>query len=147
MNRNRNQYFTLSQSNSTKYRYKPNHYNPFKVPNTIPYGPQGYHQEKYSCGSDDVENFRFEVTPAKKCALGPYMTQSGPNHELCKKMWSSKEGREQISKYSCLNGDCGKASGMEPSFPYGGGAYTGRPLHFKRDPPMSNHLWQNDMCS
>ena len=101
------------------------------------------------------DNFHFEVTPAKKCSLGPYMTQSGPNHDLCKSMWNSAKGREQIAKYTCLNGQCAGADGMAPpgkyvnpapGNPFGTGLYNGMPLHFKRT-PMSNALWQNEMCS
>ena len=95
------------------------------------------------------DNFHFEVTPAKKCSQGPYMTQSGKNHELCKKMWDSKEGRDQIAKYSCLNSQCcgsGLGEGINMGDQWGSGLYVGRPLHFERT-PMSNHLWQNEMCN
>jgi hypothetical protein len=103
------------------------------------------------------DNFHFEVTPAKRCSLGPYMTQSGPNHELCKKMWGSEKGRAQIAEYTCLNGDCAGADGMAPpgkylkgnpvpGNPFGTGMYNGMPLHFERT-PMSNALWKNEMCA
>jgi hypothetical protein len=102
----------------------------------------------------------FEVTPAKKCSMGCYMTQSGPNHDLCcgkNGMWNTKKGRAEIAKYTCLNGACGEADGMIPhgaplrgqplpGNPWGVGQYTGTPLHFQRT-PMSNHLWKNEMCN
>ena len=103
------------------------------------------------------EKFHFEVTPAKKCSLGPYMTQSGQDHELCKDMWGTPKGRDRISRYSCLNGDCGLPSGLTPSDkplkdsplpgnPFGQGQYLGLPLRFEYS-PMSNALWKNEMCS
>ena len=51
------------------------------------------------------EAFHFQVTPAKRCSLGPYLTQSGPNHELCKKMWSSQQGREKIGEIIHVDGN------------------------------------------
>ena len=95
------------------------------------------------------DKFHFEVTPAKKCSEGPYMTQSGKDHELCKKMWASKEGRDQIAKYSCLNAQCcgsGLGEGINMGDQWGSGLYLGRPLHFERT-PMSNHLWENEICN
>jgi hypothetical protein len=102
----------------------------------------------------------FEVTPAKKCSMGCYMTQSGPNHDLCcgkNGMWNTKKGRAEIAKYTCLNGACGEADGMIPpgaplgeeplpGNPWGVGQYNGMPLHFERT-PMSNYLWKNEMCN
>ena len=103
------------------------------------------------------DGFHFEVTPARRGSLGPYLTQSGPNHELCKKMWSTKEGREQISEHNCLNGQCGVASGMippgkflkgnpPPGKPWGVGQFMGRPLHFEYT-PESDANWNNPRCN
>lgn len=97
------------------------------------------------------------ITPEKACSMGPYLTQSGPNHEYCKKLWSTPEGRKAISNYTCMNGACGTADGMIPpgknlrgeplpGNPYGDGKFNGMPLHFQRT-PMSNALWQNEMCN
>ena len=97
------------------------------------------------CGSND--GFHFEVTPAKRCSLGPYMTQSGPNHELCKKMWSTPEGRDQIAYYTCLNGQCFSPSqGDTTGKPMGAGLYSGMPIHMPMT-PMSDSMWQNKMCN
>ena len=75
------------------------------------------------------DSFRFEVTPAKKCRMGPYMTQSGETHELCEKMRSTEEGRAEIARYSCA---CG--------------GHKGSPLHMEFT-PMSNANWENEMCT
>ena len=99
----------------------------------------------------------LEITPAKKCSMGPYLTQSGPNHEMCKKMWSTKEGRAQIADYTCLNGQCGVDSGMippgkflegnpPPGKPWGVGEYNGMPLHFEYT-PESDANWNNPRCN
>ena len=87
----------------------------------------------------------FQVTPAKLCGAGPYMTSTGPYHEMCKKMWSSPEGRAYIGEYNCLNGTCGPGLGASIGHPYGEGLYNGRPLHFERT-PMSDKNWENNMC-
>ena len=93
------------------------------------------------------EGFRFEVTPAKRCEGGPFMTQSGPNHELCKRMWSTPEGRAEIAKYNCLNGQCPNQHGVTTGKPWGNGLFVGRPLHFETSPPLSDALWQNTTCN
>ena len=96
------------------------------------------------------------ITPEKACSMGPYMTQSGPHHEYCKKLWSTPEGRRAISHYTCMNGNCQLADGMLPpgknlegnplpGNPWGTGQFTGMPLHFQRT-PMSNAMWNNEMC-
>jgi len=96
------------------------------------------------------------ITPEKACSMGPYMTQSGPHHEYCKKLWSTPEGRRAISHYTCMNGDCQVADGMQPAGknlkgeplpgnPYGVGQFNGMPLYFERT-PMSNAMWNNEMC-
>jgi hypothetical protein len=92
------------------------------------------------------EMFHFELTPAKRCQGGPFMTQSGPNHELCKKMWSTPEGRAEIARYNCLNGQCPNKHGVTTGKPWGDGLFIGRPLHFERSPPLSDDLWQNNTC-
>ena len=85
------------------------------------------------CSNQD--GFHFEVTPAKLCDGGMYMTQTGPNHGMCKKMWMTNAGRQELGHYNCLNGGCDNQ-----------GLYNGRPLHMERT-PMSDALWQNQMCS
>ena len=99
----------------------------------------------------------LEITPAKKCSLGPYLTQSGPNHELCQQLWSTKQGRDQIADYTCLNGQCTLGSGMlppgkflknnpPPGKPWGTGQYNGMPLHFEYT-PESDANWNNPRCN
>jgi len=71
----------------------------------------------------------FQVTPAKLCEGGTYMTNGGPNEKMCQKMWSTKDGKSEISKYNCVEGK-----------------YNGRPVHFEFT-PMSSPLWRNEMCN
>jgi len=73
------------------------------------------------------EKFHFEVTPEKKCVGGSYMTQSGPNHEYCKKLRSTPKGRESIDKYSCNKGTVGMPKALERT-------------------PMSDSSWNNPLC-
>tara|TARA_Y100000389_G_C17471034_1_gene530936 strand:- start:5563 stop:5784 length:222 start_codon:yes stop_codon:yes gene_type:complete len=61
--------------------------------------------------------------------MGPYMTQSGENHELCEKMRNTEEARAEIARYSCA---CG--------------GHKGSPLHMEFT-PMSNANWENEMCT
>ena len=82
------------------------------------------------------EGFHFEVTPEKLCDGGPYMTQTGPNHEYCLKMWNSPEGRAKLGNYNCLHGDC-KSRGLT----------NGRPVNMAAMTPLSNANWENEMCS
>ena len=71
-------------------------------------------------------NNNLQITTAKLCGGGAYMTDGGPNEQICKTMRSTKEGREEISRYNC-----------------GGGGYNGRPVHLEFT-PMTNDLWKNE---
>lgn len=51
-----------------------------------------------------IDNFTFEVTPAKRCEGWPYMTQSGPYKEYCDKLMSSEEGRKEFVSMNCCSG-------------------------------------------
>ena len=74
-----------------------------------------------------IGGFHFEVTPAKRCEGGPYMTQSGPDHEMCKQLLATKEGNIQYNMYNC------------------GSGFIGRPVHFEYT-TMSDGMWENEMC-
>ena len=81
---------------------------------------------KDSCQTDQ---FHFQVTPAKRCDGGAYMTQSGPDHEFCQQLLSTQAG---INEYNDFN--CG------PGFP-------GRPLPFFEYTPETNDRWESDRCT
>ena len=102
------------------------------------------------------DNFRFQVTPEKLCRGGPYLFQGGPHKQFCQDMWNSPQGRQEMAKYFCLNGDCGKESGVinpnrlipgtpAPGNPWGDGKYVGLRKHM-RFTPMSDALWENKRC-
>lgn len=65
------------------------------------------------------EGFRFEVTPAKKCGLWPYV--SPPDFDC------STLSESEIRQYNCCPG------------------FTGRPVQFKYT-PESNAQWENKRC-
>lgn len=70
------------------------------------------------------DNFTFEVTPAKKCAGGPYMYSSDKKlQEEC-----SKITNEEMAQVACGQG------------------FHGRPDHFDFT-PLSNSKWENERCS
>lgn len=83
----------------------------------------------YILGKVAQDNFRFEVTDVKKCDGGAYMTQSGPNHEMCKTLLSTQEGQDKYNMFNC-----------------GGGEFHGRPLNFGPLTPLSNSNWENTSC-
>lgn len=75
-----------------------------------------------------IGGFHFEVTPVKRCEGGPYMTQSGPDHEMCKQLLATKKGDIQYNMYNC------------------GSGFVGRPVHFEYT-TMSDGMWNNEMCN
>lgn len=69
------------------------------------------------------DDFTFEVTPAKRCAGGPYMYSSNPElQKLCKNI-----SPDEIAQYSCNPG------------------FIGAPVHWNRT-SMSDSHWENKMC-
>lgn len=75
------------------------------------------------CRKVTRDNFTFEVSPAKQCCLGPYMTTSNPEKEkMC-----SKVTKDEKSKSCCSRG------------------YNGRPISFEYT-PLSNSNWENERC-
>tara|TARA_B110000008_G_C16868759_1_gene523915 strand:+ start:288 stop:674 length:387 start_codon:yes stop_codon:yes gene_type:complete len=82
----------------------------------------------YILGKVNQDNFRFEVTNAKRCEGGPYMTQSGPDHDMCKKLLSTPKGQNKYDMFNCS------------------GEYNGRPLNFGPLTPLSNDKWENTSC-
>ena len=74
------------------------------------------------------DNFHFEVTPAKRCDGGPYLTQSGPDHKMCEELLSTEKGRQEYNTYNCPGGLC-----------------YGRPLNMEIT-SASNALYENTMC-
>lgn len=76
-----------------------------------------------------LDKFHFEVTPAKTCDGGLYMTQGAPQQKYCEKLLSTPQGRKQYYEVNCP-----------------GGLYSGRPLHMERT-PMSDSQWENQMCN
>ena len=83
----------------------------------------------YILGKVSKDGFSFELTSAKKCDGGPYMTQSGPNHEFCTKLLSTQEGRDKYDMFNCATGE-----------------FHGRPLNFGPLTPLSNSNWENTSC-
>ena len=75
------------------------------------------------------DSFTFELTSAKKCDGGAYMTQTGPNHEFCKKLLSTQEGRDKYDMFNCSTGE-----------------FTGRPLNFGNLTSLSDSNWENTSC-
>lgn len=73
--------------------------------------------------SNIIDQFVFEVTPAKLCDGGPYMWSSNP--ELQK--FCSSVSEKDIKSVSCPIG------------------YHGRPVHFNYT-PESNSKWENSRC-
>jgi hypothetical protein len=70
------------------------------------------------------DNFTFELTPEKKCDLGPYMYSSNPERQkLC-----SQFSEKQLGEYQCAKG------------------FIGRPVHYEYT-PESNDKWENPRCS
>ena len=74
------------------------------------------------------EGFHF-TSGAKKCRGGPYMWQgSSEKAKFCRNLASTPEGADEINSYQCNTG------------------YTGMPGCNFKFTPMSNDLWQNEMC-
>lgn len=82
----------------------------------------------YIFGKVNQDNFRFEVTPAKRCEGGAYMTQSGPDHEMCKNLLNTPKGQNKYDMFNCS------------------GEYNGRPLNFGPLTTLSNDKWENTSC-
>ena len=82
----------------------------------------------YVLGKVNKDGFHFELTSAKKCGGGAYMTQSGPNHNMCKELLSTPEGQNKYDMFNCS------------------GEYNGRPLNFGPLTPLSNDKWENTSC-
>lgn len=92
------------------------------------------------------ENFRLlEITPEKKCDGGSYL--SG-NNEYCKDKWSSPQGRRDLSRYNCINGNCGGTVNYDGNSDSctGQGMYNGRPLNLPFRTLESNDKWESEMC-
>jgi hypothetical protein len=74
----------------------------------------------------DKENYRMlDLSPASKCALGPY-TWGSPNSSLYK-YCSNPANAAAIARESCGKG------------------FIGKPINFKYT-PESNGKWENDRC-
>ena len=70
----------------------------------------------------------LEFTPYS-CRTGSYMWQgNSPHSQYCKKLASTHKGMAQIQSQSCGKG------------------YINKPKNHFEDTPMSNNLWQNEMC-
>lgn len=83
-------------------------------------------------GCKQVDNFHFEVTPAKKCEGYPYMQSSDPELlNFCTNLLSTPEGVDKYDAVNCCGG-CG---------------YVGRPLAMFEYTPESNDKWENERCS
>jgi hypothetical protein len=79
-----------------------------------------------SSNSCTEENYRMlNISPASKCALGPY-TWGSPNSEVYK-YCSNPANSAAIARESCGRG------------------YIGKPVNFKYT-PESNGKWENDRC-
>lgn len=79
-----------------------------------------------------VDNFHFEVTPAKKCEGYPYMQSSDPKLlQFCTDLLSTPKGVDEYDSVNCCGG-CG---------------YVGRPLATFEYTPESNSKWENERCS
>lgn len=92
------------------------------------------------------EKFRLlEITPEKKCDGGSYLTGED---EYCKDKWSSPQGRQDLSRYNCINGNCGGTVNYDGNTAEcaGQGMYSGRPLNLPSRTPESNDNWENEMC-
>ena len=81
----------------------------------------------YSFGKISRDN--FSLTPEKRCDGGPYMTQSGPSHEMCKELLGTESGRAKYNMFNCS-----------------GGNYHGRPLNFGELMTLSDDKWENSAC-
>lgn len=75
------------------------------------------------------DNFHFSVTPEKRCDGGAYMTQTGPAHEMCKKLLSTQSGRAKYNMFNCSRGE-----------------YVGRSLNFGDLTTLSDDNWENRAC-
>jgi hypothetical protein len=92
------------------------------------------------------EKFRLlEITPEKKCDGGSYLTG---DDEYCKDKWNSPEGQKDLSRYNCINGNCGGTVNYDGNIDKcaGQGMYNGRPLNLPSRTPESNDNWENEMC-
>ena len=69
------------------------------------------------------------ISLAKLCAGGPYMWQGGsPLAKKCRKLASTRKGRNEISRYEC------------------GVGYNGMPGGNFKFTPLSNDCWKNTRC-
>jgi hypothetical protein len=76
-------------------------------------------------GNCETDNFRFEVSPGKKCRGYPYMQSGDPKLlEECTKFLATEEGKNMKS-----------CDGM----------YVGKPSRFEYT-PESNDQWENNRC-
>ena len=76
-------------------------------------------------GNCETDNFRFEVSPGKKCRGYPYMQSGDPKLlEECTKFLATEEGKNMKS-----------CDGM----------YVGKPSRFEYT-PESNDQWENKRC-
>jgi len=76
-------------------------------------------------GNCETDNFRFEVSPGKKCRGYPYMQSGDPKLlEECTKFLATEEGKNMKS-----------CDGM----------YVGKPTPFEYT-PESNDQWENKRC-
>jgi hypothetical protein len=73
------------------------------------------------------ENFHFELTPEKKCDLGPYMYTSDPARQALCSQFSAAD----LSRYECGPGYIGRPI-------WRGGAGNGT---------LSNANWKNESCN
>ena len=84
---------------------------------------------KYYAKYGRVPATQIPSNPADICKGGPYLHQSGPTHEYCKKLYSTPQGRAILQ-----NGSCRKH-----------GILMGKPINYDMflSPPMSDANWNN----
>jgi hypothetical protein len=70
------------------------------------------------------DSFLFEVTPEKRCDMGPYMYSDNPE----KQKFCSQFSPEDMAQYECSTG------------------FHGRPVHMIVDNSTSDDNWQNHLC-
>src|SRR5579872_1295078 len=86
-----------------------------------------YHLAKL--GNSTSEGF-WDVTPAAQCRGGPYMWQGDSEHaRMCRDLASTKEGRCDISSYSC---------------PIGYNGVPQQPFYYSQ---LSDDNWKNERCT
>lgn len=86
---------------------------------------------KSSCNSvnSDKEDFLFELTPAKICDGGSYMSSTGWRKKFCDEFMSTEKGQKEYTMYNC------------------GAGTKGRPLNNLKDfPNISGPNFTNEAC-